>query len=69
VSRATVPAGTTAFDGTWLTLVDLGPATEDLRHWRPAASGWIVLVGDVMTVLLVCVSIWHISGRSLPTRR
>ena len=58
-----------ALDSTWLTLVDLGPVTEDLRHWRPTASAWIVVLGDVMTVLLVCVSIWHTSGRSARTRQ
>jgi hypothetical protein len=62
VALTDVPAGTSAFDGKWLRLVDLGAPTRDLRHLRPAPAWPIVIAGDVAAGLVVCVSVWLLSG-------
>lgn len=59
VAEGDIPAGTFAFDGRWLTLVDLGPPRQDLGHLRSSPSARIVVWGDLAVVLLVCVSIWR----------
>jgi hypothetical protein len=68
VTAAEVPAGTTAYDGRWLRLVDLGHPTGDLGHWRPHAPGWIVLLGDAVVLCAVSASIWKLR-RGLPLTR
>ena len=69
VAPSDVPAGTVAFEGRWLTLVDLGRTTADLRPLRSAPTVWIVLAGDVAAGFVGCVSIWQLGRLSIRTRR
>ena len=57
VGPADVPAGRAAYSGHWLTLVDLGPATGDLGHWRSVPPGWIVITADLATLSAAFVSV------------
>jgi hypothetical protein len=69
VAATDIPPGEMAFDGRWLTMIDLGPPVQDLGHWRDAPSAWMVRVGDAATLLLACVAVSHLLRGSFRTRR
>ena len=69
VAPADIPPGTTAYAGRWLSLVDLGPPAGDLRHLRAEPSAAMVLIGDVATGLVGCISVWQLGGRLVRARR
>jgi hypothetical protein len=66
VTASQVPTGTTAYDGHWLRLVDLGAPTRSIADVRksPAAGG--VIVADGLAGFALIVSVWsltRVSGR------
>jgi hypothetical protein len=64
-----VPLGTVSFDGRWLTLVDLGAPGGDLGHLRTSAPVAMVVVGDLATGFIGCVSVLHLRRPLVRTRR
>jgi len=69
VEPGDVPAGTIAFDGRWLALVNLGTPTGDLRHLRAEPPAAMVVGGDIATGFVGCVSVLQLGRRLVRTRR
>jgi hypothetical protein len=64
-----IPTGTVVSDGRWLTLVDLGRPTEDLRHLRAEPPRGIVVSGGIAFLFVTSVSISQLGAASVRTRR
>ena len=68
VEPADVPPGKRVFDGSSLSLVDLGKPRGDIGLLRQRPPGWMVAAGDVVAGLVGCVSVVHLLRSRLRTR-
>lgn len=61
VRAADVPAGAVAYDGRWLTLIDLGLPDARVEDLRDAPIAWVVMLCDIATGFAGCVSFWQLA--------
>lgn len=69
VPDAAIPAGSVAYEGPSLRLVDLGAPTGTVAAHRHEPARWPVLAADSAVLIAVCVSFWQLWPRLVRNQR